>query len=186
MSYCKHCGSEVGDAKFCPNCGKAQHVEQYTEKSCSNGRRLHCPHCRSTQLTALVESANADHIRKGAAAAKGFGLSAHGATAANRNYWMCHDCGHKLRNIENLQAEIDYAEIEMNKWKRWGIAASVVTVVLMMLAAAAGDVMMVFLCAPLGLFILYAGASFWVSSREKKRFETLTDEKKRLEENCYL
>lgn len=161
-------------------------MNQYSRQAGNTATgRLHCPNCRSNQLSALVESADSVSIFTDAAASKGFGMATHGVTAANRNYWVCHECGHKFRNIENLQAEIQYVEKEMKTSRNIARVSGVIALILMLLAVSADDFLMVVLCAPFVVSAVCAALWFWMFRRNKKMIARLTEEKRHLDEHCY-
>lgn len=64
---------------------------------------LHCPRCKSEQITPIVESsvdgALTSHSSNGR-------FSSTTMSNTHRNYWMCSNCGTKFRNIQNLEEEI--------------------------------------------------------------------------------
>lgn len=108
-NYCQNCGQALADgARFCPNCGQDQQSPgpADTPVRTSNGKRLHCPECRSTAISPVVEteinggtSLNHSFSRKNSVSTMRF-------NSTHRNYWMCSNCGRKFRNLQNLEEEL--------------------------------------------------------------------------------
>ena len=108
MSFCQNCGKELNEGThFCSNCGQAQTSIPATKPARTGAtRHLHCPECKSHDISPIVEtevssgtSFNHSFSRKNSVSTMQFNNT-------HRNYWMCHSCGHKFRNIQNLEEEI--------------------------------------------------------------------------------
>lgn len=102
MRYCPNCGSKLTEeTKFCPTCGTEQNTQQSVRRTAVARKRLHCPNCRSTSLTPIVESMSSfgsvGRISKKVAITE--------TSTSNKSYWMCQECGHKFRNLEDLIQE---------------------------------------------------------------------------------
>lgn len=100
MQVCPNCHSSMADhATFCTGCGEKLNVQ----RPAATAGRLHCPQCKSVQITPVVESsvtgAMTAHSGNG-------GMSATSFSNVHRNYWMCQNCGTKFRNIQNLEEEL--------------------------------------------------------------------------------
>ncbi len=105
MAFCKKCGQQIeDDAVFCPKCGANNGAAPKTvpqQPQMANSKQLHCPNCRSANLTPTTESSVTGAISKSYA-----GVSATSVSNIHRTYWMCGNCGNKFRSIPSLQEEI--------------------------------------------------------------------------------
>lgn len=102
MSYCTNCGKEITEGvAFCPECGTRQGVQQPVRRNTSPRGRLHCPSCRSTNLTPIIESSSTI----GSVGRISKNIAVTGTNVNNKTFWMCQDCGHKFRNLEDLIEE---------------------------------------------------------------------------------
>ena len=102
MGYCPNCGKEItGNPAFCPECGTKQGGQQPVRRNTSPRGRLHCPSCRSTNLTPVIESSGTI----GSVGRISKNIAVTGTNVNNKSFWMCQDCGHKFRNLEDLIAE---------------------------------------------------------------------------------
>ncbi len=108
MKYCSQCGHILSDdAKFCNGCGATQDESGVAVQSADTfAPKFHCPKCKSTRLTPLVETEVQGGTAIHGAASKHVGASAMNFKNIHRNYWMCQTCGHKFRNLENLIEEL--------------------------------------------------------------------------------
>lgn len=109
MSYCRHCGSEIVDNTiFCPNCGQNQNTPTApAHQSRSNsGKRLHCPNCRSLSISPVVETEVSSGLTMSHSVTRKSSISSTGLYNTHRNYWICSECGHKFRNLQNLEEEL--------------------------------------------------------------------------------
>lgn len=181
MKYCKFCGKEIDDAKFCPHCGKQQHTE--TPKT-AGGRRLHCPHCRGEQLIAVTETGEATGYATHGRVTRNIGTTTYHTTTVNRHYWMCQECGHKFRNLEDLEKEL---VTETKRAKGCKIAAVVFGVVflLFVLSMMANEVGMVLFLLPTAMMFVCTLLFFATWFTSKKKVEQMTAEKAYLEQNCF-
>ncbi|MBR4295962.1 MAG: zinc-ribbon domain-containing protein [Clostridia bacterium] len=99
MPFCTKCGSEVSnEAKFCTSCGNT--MSENTPATPENAKKLHCPNCKSHNLTVTTESS------VGSAISTGRNVRTTVVSNTHRNYWVCSDCGMKFRNIQSLEEEI--------------------------------------------------------------------------------
>lgn len=181
MKYCKHCGKEIGDAKFCPHCGKPQHTEQ---ESRTGRRRLHCPQCRSEQLSAVTEATQTGGVATSSRLTRNVAVTGYSANTVNRHYWMCQECGHKFRNLEDLNDEIMK---ESKQAKGAKIAAIVFGVfcLFIVLGMMADEVMMVLMLMPAVMLLLICVIFFVIWLTTKKKVERMTAEKVHLERHCF-
>lgn len=108
--FCKKCGTDAGEAKFCPNCGNPMNAQtnaqanvqtqppvqpQYYQQPPRQGG-VRCPRCGSTNLQVINEVKG-----KGVSALKLclcglFGLCGAGKTK-NQQFWVCQNCGNKFK-----------------------------------------------------------------------------------------
>lgn len=68
--------------------------------------KLHCPNCKSTNITITTESS----VNGGVTAHHG-SVSTTTMSNTHRNFWICSDCGTKFRNIQSLEEEIKKTKI---------------------------------------------------------------------------
>lgn len=72
--------------------------------------RLHCPQCRSTAITPVVETEISGGTSFNHSLSRRNSISSMKFNNIHRNYWMCSNCGHKFRNLQNLEEELAYME----------------------------------------------------------------------------
>ena len=68
----------------------------------SNAKKLHCPNCKSHNISISTESSVG-----GAVTSTHGNMSVTSVSNTHRNFWFCADCGTKFRNIQNLEEEIN-------------------------------------------------------------------------------
>lgn len=72
-------------------------------------KKLCCPQCGGSELTAVTDRDIAGAIGSGIIAAGAAGALGGIASAASnlnqRTFWLCKNCGHKFRNPEELRSE---------------------------------------------------------------------------------
>lgn len=176
MKFCNNCGKQIDDTiKFCPHCGSAQ-SDAASQAFVPGGRQLHCPKCRSIQLSPIVETDVQGGYAINRSVGRKWGASAIDLKSTHRNYWMCGQCGHKFRNIDSLEEEIAVQE----KAQRSCVYSSILFVVLALLAMISGGGMDI---AVLLIPLLLMFGCFWLWFRSK--VTKLTQEKKYLEKNCF-
>lgn len=98
-AFCKHCGTKI-NASPSPAAYTAP-VAPVQNATPTGVRKLHCPNCKSYNLTINTESS----VTGGLTTHHG-GMSTTSFSNTHRNYWFCSDCGTKFRNIQNLEEEI--------------------------------------------------------------------------------
>ena len=110
MKYCPNCGQQIDDtAKFCVHCGSAQSepaTVSNTQAFPENRKRIHCPECKSTQISPIVETSISGGTGFQVGVTRRTAVSSMSLNSTNRNYWMCQTGGHKFRNIDNLKEEL--------------------------------------------------------------------------------
>lgn len=94
---CPHCSQTLEDgAAFCTRCGKKITTEKKPTEETSiplyNGKKIHCPHCRSGALKSHAE-------------ASGKSLMNLNGSGKSRIFITCQSCGTKFREPNNLIAE---------------------------------------------------------------------------------
>ena len=177
MKFCTNCGQQIDDnAKFCTHCGNSQNAEAPAPQSFSpSGKQLHCPKCKGIRLSPIVETDVQGGYAVNRSVGRKWGASAVNLKSIHRDYWMCGQCGHKFRNIDNLTEEIAVQA----KAQRSCISTSIVLLVLFLLSLVIGAGPLDILLLP--VLALLVGLWFYF----KKKVAVLTEEKKYLEENCF-
>lgn len=135
MSYCRHCGTEINDdTRFCPNCGQSQQAFSPVPRQprANGGNRLHCPNCRSHTISPVVETEVTSGMSMNHSFSRKNSVSAISMNNTHRNYWMCSDCGHKFRNLQNLEEELN-----KNKKNVKSAIVGIILVVFIMIASLA-------------------------------------------------
>lgn len=139
MSFCAQCGTQLEDgAAFCGKCGARQgtgpvvrqtpgyqkpvnqaaaYRGNQTALSGFAGKKLHCPNCKSQNIAITTESS----VNGGITHARG-NTAVTRMSNTHRNYWVCHECGTKFRNIQNLEDEI----LMNRKGSKMSIVASII------------------------------------------------------------
>ncbi|MBQ3193691.1 MAG: zinc ribbon domain-containing protein [Oscillospiraceae bacterium] len=179
MSFCQNCGKELNDgARFCGNCGQDQHASVPATKPTRTGgtKRLHCPECKSHDISPVVETEVTGGTSLNHSFSKRNSVSAMQFNNTHRNYWMCSSCGCKFRNLQNLEEELKNTE---NLVKR-GIIGIVLLVALMLFCNATlgfGFSSFVFIFT-----ILLTVASIFVL---KHRISKMREERAYLKKRCF-
>lgn len=102
MSFCPNCGKEItGGAAFCPECGTKQGGQSPVRRNTTPRGRLHCPSCRGMNLTPVIESSSTI----GSVGRISKNVAVTGTNVKNKSFWMCQECGHKFRNLEDMIEE---------------------------------------------------------------------------------
>jgi len=176
MSYCQNCGNEIGEgAQFCSRCGKSQSTVTSTGHQVPKVKGLHCPKCRSTALSPIVETEISGGYSLNHSVTRKTGVSAFDFKNTHRNYWMCGSCGHKFRNIQNLDEEIAVYE----KGIRSIIATSIFFAILFLIPFLFGGSVSFF-----GIIVLTVAMVFFYFLF-KRKIDTLEGEKNYLQEHCF-
>lgn len=107
MKFCTKCGKGIDDqAAFCPHCGTASNTAQ--SPVIKTG--LHCPKCKGVRLSAMTEAV----ASYGSATAVGKRSVASSSTIQRQRSWVCSDCGHIFRNVDDLEAGINWTYRTLN------------------------------------------------------------------------
>lgn len=200
MAFCTKCGSSVADgAAFCANCGNPQNVAPvapvyaapaapvapvapvaptYAPPAPSTGS-LHCPNCKGTNLTPVVETSV-----DGALTTSRGHVSATRVNNTHRNYWMCGTCGNKFRNIQNLQEEIVKTEKSVTTAGIMAVIGAILCFIFCMMADGAG-MLGFFYWSFIAFSGLFAIVSFCYIFVYKGRAEQMKQELAYLQQNCF-
>ena len=177
MKFCTNCGQQIDDnAKFCAHCGGSQNTEAPVPRvPITGGKQLHCPKCKGISLSPVVETDVQGGYAVNRSVGSKWGASAVNLKSTHRDYWMCGQCGHKFRNLDNLNEEITVQA----KAQRSCVSTSIVLLVLSLLCVVTGAGTLDIILLP----VLALLVGLWFSF--KKKVAALTTEKKYLEENCF-
>lgn len=111
MRYCSTCGTQLaGDTRFCPNCGTEQGRPEPIHRNTGARKRLHCPNCKGTALIPVTESTGSI----GSVGRLSRNTAIVGTDNINKSYWMCQECGHKFRNLEDFIKENKRTVLALN------------------------------------------------------------------------
>lgn len=190
MKFCSACGAQLSDgAAFCGECGipvsgtsEAKKPAIPTRKP--SGKKLHCPECGSTSLSPVVESTSNGGVAISTPFTKRVGITSYGSTTTHRNYWICQDCGHKFRNLQNLKEELARETKFMKGIWIFSIFFSILLLLTAMLAA--GDKTLALFATPLIIILIGTTILFWclwLSTRNK--VVKMMEEKRHLESHCF-
>ena len=174
MKYCSQCGSSVPDgAKFCNSCGTVQDERTVAVQPADPfAPQIHCPKCKSPRLTPITETEIQGGYAVHGAVTNRVGASAMDFKNIHRTYWMCQTCGHKFRNIENLEEELAVQK----KGLRSGLIFVCTCIAWLLYTLFSGfGIVLALLCT-----LLIVPIFFVIRTKVKK----LEAEKKYLEENC--
>ena len=179
MKYCQNCGKELDDsAKFCVHCGHSQSAPVHAvqpQTSTIGGKHLHCPECRSTQLSPIVETDVQGGYAVNRSVGRKWGVSAFDLKSTHRNYWICGQCGHKFRNIQNLKEELAVLQRSLRAFYFLAALLAVIALVPVLF----GDSLPVF------LIITYIALAAFLFGILKKKKVALTRELEYLNTHCF-
>lgn len=179
MRYCPNCGMELGEGThFCSNCGHSLQTSTPVprKRNPTNAKRMHCPECKSTDISPIVETEITGGTSLNHSFSKRNSVSAMQFNNTHRNYWMCSNCGCKFRNIQNLEEEIK----NTNNLVKRGILGVILWTVFTFLITALGGFGFVSI---LNIFVtlLIAAAVFYLKNRVTK----LNEERAYLKKHCF-
>lgn len=188
MKHCQNCGQQIEDsAKFCQGCGctQGEATADSTSQSQTSGRkRLHCPDCKSTLFTPIVETTNnggqAIHMR----ATRRVGVTSYTASSTHRNYWMCQSCGTKFRNLQNLKEELT-SESKQKTGNMYLFFVSGGGDLLLYRMAMVSEGAKLILFPFIILLTVTAIVCFYLWMKKKSNVKRMTEEKEYLEANCF-
>lgn len=180
MSFCPNCGTELEEgARFCGSCGHGRQnavsaVRQ--SRTASGGRRLHCPECKSGDISPVVETEISGGTSFNHSFSKRNSVSTMQFNNTHRNYWMCSSCGCKFRNIQNLEEEIRNTE----KIVKRGIIGTILWAVFTILTIILGGFGFFHIIYILAIFLFVAAIIYL-----KNRIAKLNDERAYLKKRCF-
>lgn len=164
-------------------------MDHYSEQgNYASRRRLHCPHCRGEQLIAVSEATQAGGVATTSRVTRNASMTTYSTNTINRHYWMCRECGHKFRNLEDLTVELNKNEKTAKTGKKWvpilGIAL-VISMFSMIFTLLQGNFLgflmffvVLILCVAFGITL-----GLWLKSQSVVK--KLTPEKAYLEQHCF-
>ena len=179
MKYCHKCRQEIPvDASHCPHCGTAQ-ISNHP--SATTGRKgVHCPECGSTHLSTMVETSTNGGTAVHTPLTSRVGVSTYTTSNTHRNYWICHNCGQKFRNLQNLKEEIARETKRMKLSLIWFIICTIAGILIF------SSEFLRFFAGFAGFGFVISGILFfalWLSTR--KKVTDMSHEREYLEKNCF-
>lgn len=179
MKYCQNCGKQIEDgAKLCIHCGSSQGSGSQTapQSFVPGGKQLHCPKCKSVQLSPIVETDVQGGFAFNRSVGRKWGASAVDLKSTHRNYWMCGQCGHKFRNIDSLEEEIAVQAKAQRSCVYSSIQFAVLILLSIILGGGSGVIVLL-----IPLLLMFGCLWLWFRSKVAK----LNQEKEYLETNCF-
>ena len=132
--FCSKCGQNI--ATVSENTGIDTKEVSYTATPSTTKNKFHCPKCKGTHLQTQTQtdfSQNIDVSQKGYSGGKGcLGYMMLGplgllcglcgqkqevkaeTSQTSKSYWVCSDCGHKFRHIDELVSELEVVRRRAN------------------------------------------------------------------------
>ena len=138
--------------------------------------QLHCPECKSTNITPITETSNEGGFAVNNRMSKHTSVSNIVLNSTHRNYWMCGSCGEKFRNIKNLQQEILSTQ---KKLKSYLVLGALILFILL------GAIILDAVSAFLPLIIILAAIDGIYIVINKKRISDMTNELRYLKKKCF-
>ena len=179
MNFCPNCGTELSEGThFCGNCGHNLQAPSPAPRKSSprNSRKMHCPECKSHDISPIVETEITGGTSFNHSFSKRNSVSAMQFNNTHRNYWMCSDCGCKFRNLQNLEEELKNTE---NLFTRGIIGIVFMIVLTFFFTKSVGFGFFSLLC--IFLILLFIVASFIM----KNRISKLREERIYLKNHCF-
>lgn len=190
MNYCPTCGTQLHDnAAFCENCGTrlsgaSEPIPSAVPTRNTGGRKLHCPECGGTSLAPVVESTNEGGVAVSSPLTRRVGVTSYSNTTTHRNYWMCQDCGHKFRNLQNLREELTRESKRMKALLICGIIFTLLTLPFALMAAS-NEFLGLFLTFPVVLLAI-GDILFWVGwFITRNKVAQMSEEERYLKSRCF-
>lgn len=179
MSFCQNCGKEMNEsARFCSHCGHSQNAAVPAQKTTRNSgsRRLHCPECKSTDISPIVETEISGGTSLNHSFSKKNSISAIQFNNTHRNYWMCSSCGCKFRNLQNLEEELKTTQ---NLLKRGFVALALMVVLMFFFNTTIGFGFFSIVC----IFVILLVVACIIIC--KNRIARMTEERTYLKKRCF-
>ena len=178
MAFCSKCGNQLNDAAaFCDRCGAPRGVAPAPNaapvppaapmpNNSSFTAGMHCPVCKSTNLSPLVGSFE-------------------GVLAADNGCLVCASCGKQFRNIHRVQDELTSNQ-KATTFSVWMLVLGAVAALLLyMLARSAGEFMEVVLL-PFIIGALFFAVIYVVQTvKYSNAVSRLKEELAYLQQNCF-
>ncbi len=165
VQYCRKCNQPMNEGQsVCNHCGTVA-VPIVAKKSTQMKNKLHCPRCKSEAITPVHENLGT----VGAILRWSENLFITNSKNRNRTSWLCHECGLKFRNPDDIEAEARDAELAKKIYPIITILYSVYLVVLLILSAL--KIAFIFLPVPFAIFsvIVYSLQIFIPFYAKRKR-----------------
>lgn len=137
---------------------------------------LHCPECKSTKISPIVETSNNGGYAVNNSMTRKTSVSNITLNSTHRNYWMCSNCGSKFRNVQNLQEEITS---EKKKVTGFGILSVLIVIMTIVCIAAS------YIAAFGPVLAILAVVSFGNLLISTKKVSAMSKELIYLKENCF-
>lgn len=138
--------------------------------------QLHCPECKSTNISPINETTNEGGYAVHNRVNKSTGFSNIVMKSTHRNYWLCASCGEKFRNIKNLQQEIEATQKKLNSYLILGAL-----ILFIILGSIIVDAFSAFL--PLIVILVVVDGSYILI--HKKKITDMNNELQYLKKNCF-
>ena len=160
-------------------------MNQYPEQGSGTVRsRLHCPHCRSEQLIVVSEAGETTGVATHGRMTRNTGMTTYNTRTVNRHYWMCKECGHKFRNLEDLNNELVKETKNEKVLKIVAIVFGLLTLLIVIPIVSNLTLLLIF-SVPL-LLLIGLDLVFYLAWRStKKKVESMTLDKAYLEQHCF-
>lgn len=164
-------------------------MDQYVKQGGGVRRsRLHCPHCRSEQLIAVSEATQSGGVASTSRITRNVGLTTYSTNTINRHYWMCRECGHKFRNLEDLTAELNGNKKTAQTSRMWTLILGVALVILMIsaiLTLVQGNFLGLLMLVVALIVCIAFGIALGLMLKSMFAIKKLTPEKANLEQRCF-
>lgn len=190
MKYCPACGAQLSEnAAFCVECGACLSASSETKKPVINNHRsgkrnLQCPNCGSTSLSPVVESENNGGIAASGPVSRRMGITSYSSVTTHRNYWMCQDCGHKFRNLENLKEELTKKKSLLKPLLIFGILVSALLLLICIIISKNEFLTLIML--PVIIPSITCDIIIWVIwLKTRREVIDMTEERRYLERHCF-
>lgn len=111
-------------------------------------------------------------------------MTTYNTRTVNRHYWMCKECGHKFRNLEDLNNELVKETKNEKVLKIVAIVFGLLTLLIVIPIVSNLTLLLIF-SVPL-LLLIGLDLVFYLAWRStKKKVESMTLDKAYLEQHCF-